>query len=315
MIRRIVRLTFRMHRFEVNSIVILGALLAVGAVVVSWAMSNLGLPAECLSALQTGELPDSCVAQYEAFQNIASLASPISLLSSLFPVIAGLLIGGPVISREIERGTTSLAWSMSPSRFRWFLHRVVPMILLLVAVSFVVGVAADHLMRALTPETDMAASFVGFRFRGVLIATQAFLIGSTAIAVGVLLGRAVPTFLLGLILGMLSIVAIGQVHRNVMAAEAVVQRESENTFYSNNDLYIDNKFELPDGRLATFEELMAFDPRAFEGEFGPMYPNVALIIRGERYREVEAREAAAEVVVGFLFLVGGAFLVTRRRPT
>lgn len=315
MIRRIVRLTYRMHRFEVNAVVILAALLVVGAIVVSWAMSNLALPPECLSVLQTGELPNSCVAQYETFQRIGSLASPIALFITLFPVIGGLLIGGPVISREIERGTTSLAWSMSPSRLRWFLHRVVPMVLLLLAVSYIVGVAGDHLMRALTPSSDMSASFIGFRFRGVLLATQAFVLGATSIAVGALVGRAVPTFLLGLILGMLSIVAISQLHQRAMLAEAVPQREGENSFYSNDDLYLDNKFELPDGRLATFEELMAFDPRAFEGEFGSQYPNVSLLIRGERYREIEAREAAAEVAVGFVFLVGAAFIVTRRRPT
>jgi hypothetical protein len=36
---------------------------------------------------------------------------------------------------------------------------------------------------------------------------------------------------------------------------------------------------------------------------------------GDRYRIVETRVAAAEVVIGLVFLVGGAFVVTRRRPT
>lgn len=314
MIRRIIRLTFRMHRFEVNSIVILGGLLLIGAIVVSWALGNLKLPKDCVPSFETGELPDSCVATFEAFQKIAALASPVSLLTSLFPIIGGLLIGGPVMAREIERGTTSLAWSMSPSRLRWYAHRVVPMAVLLVAVSFVVGVAADHLIGALTPQSDMAASFVGFRYRGLLIASQAFLLASTAIAVGALLGRAVPTFLLSLILGMLVIVAVGQVHRQAMLAEAVIQRFDENTFFTNDDLYLDSRFELPDGRLATYEELVAFDPRAFEGEFGSTYPNVGLLIPGDSYRSVEAREAAAELAIGLVFLVGGAFIVTRRRP-
>ena len=41
----------------------------------------------------------------------------------------------------------------------------------------------------------------------------------------------------------------------------------------------------------------------------------SLIIPGDRYRTVETREAAAEMVLGLVFLVGGAFVVTRRRPT
>jgi hypothetical protein len=304
-----------MHRFEVGAVVVLGALLVVGSIIAAWALANVGLGPDCQPSFETGELPERCIAEYEAFNRIADLARPISSLMVLYPIIAGLLIGGPVISREIERGTTSLAWSLSPSRLRWFLHRVVPMVVLVLALNFIVGAAAEHLTRALTPETDLAASFVGFRFRGVLMATQAFLLASTAVAVGALFGRAVPTFLLGLILGMLTIVAVGLLHREVLLAEAVIQRQDENTFYSNNDLYLDNRLELPDGRLVTYEELIRIDPAAFESEFGPQYPNVSLIIPGDRYRTVETREAAAELVIGLVFLVGGAFVVTRRRPT
>jgi len=315
-IRRVVRLTFRMHRFEVGAIVILATLLVLGSIIVSWALANVGLSPDCQRALETGDLPDSCVVAFETFTKIASLASPISLLTTLFPIIAGLLIGGPIMAREIERGTTSLAWSLSPSRLRWFLHRVVPMALLLVAVSFAVGAAADHLRHALSPEADLSASFIGFRMRGVLLATQAFLLASTAVAVGALFGRAVPTFLLSLILGMLTIVAVGLVHRQLMLPEAVIQRQvGDNYFISSADLYLDSRFELPDGRLMTAEEVLQFDPQAFEGEFGQKYPNVGLIIPGERYRVVEAREAAIELVIGLVFLASGAFVVTRRRPT
>ena len=315
MIRRIVRLTFRMHRFEVGAIVILAALLILGSIIVSWALANVGLSPECQRLAETGELPDSCVVAFETFNKIVSLASPISLLTTLFPIIAGLLIGGPIVAREIERGTTSLAWSLSPSRLRWFLHRVVPMALLLVAVSFTVGAAADHLTHALSPRADLSASFIGFRFRGVLLATQAFLLASTAVGVGALFGRAVPTFLLSLILGMLTIVSVGLLYRQILLDEAVVQRQDENTVFSSDDLYLDNRLELPDGRLVTYEELIRIDPRAFESEFGPQYPNVSLLIPGDRYRIVETREAAVELVLGLVFLVGGAFVVTRRRPT
>lgn len=315
MIRRIIRLTFRMHRFEVGAIVVLAALLVLGSIAVSWALANVGLPPDCQPSFETGELPASCVAAFEAFNKIASLASPISLLTTLFPIIAGLLIGGPIVAREIERGTTSLAWSLSPSRLRWFLHRVVPMVVLLLGVSFAVGAAADHLTHALSPQADLSASFIGFRFRGVLLATQAFLLASTAVAVGALFGRAVPTFLLSLILGMLTIVAVGLVHRQLMLPEAVIQRQDGDNYISDADLYLDSRFELPDGRLMTVEEILIFDPAAFEGEFGQKYPSVSLLIPGDRYRLVEAREAAIEVVIGLVFLAGGALVVTRRRPT
>ncbi|MBA2373967.1 MAG: hypothetical protein H0V74_07185, partial [Chloroflexi bacterium] len=164
--------------------------------------------------------------------------------------------------------------------------------------------------------SDLAKSFVGFRFRGALIATQAFVLASTAIAIGALLGRAVPTFLLALILGMLSIFGIGQLHQRILLSEAVTVVQDEfGSSFSNDDLYLDSKLQLPDGRLVSYEELLRIDPAAFQSEFGPTYPNVSLVIPGERYRAVEAREAAAEIVIGLIFLVGGALIVTRRRPT
>jgi hypothetical protein len=49
-------------------------------------------------------------------------------------------------------------------------------------------------------------------------------------------------------------------------------------------------------------------------ENGPTYPNVSMIIPGERYREIEMREALAELGIAGLMLVAGALVVMRRRP-
>lgn len=316
MIRRIVRLTFRINRFEVGAVVILGGLLVLGSIIVNWALSWLALPPECAVVFDTGELTEPCAAKFETFQKILAVATPITLLMSLFPIIGGLLVGGPVIAREIERGTTSLAWSMSPSRLLWFLHRVVPMVILLLVVSYIVGVAADHLMRPLMPQANLDQSFAGFRFRGMLLATQAFLLASTAVAIGSMLGRAVPTFLLSLILGTLSLVAVAAVHREVLLSEAAIVAQDENFIFSNNDLTLDYKFQMPDGALVSYEQMIAIDPAAFDPDTGAArYPNVLLLVPGERYRAVEAREAAAELVIGLVFLAAGAFVITRRRPT
>jgi hypothetical protein len=82
--------------------------------------------------------------------------------------------------------------------------------------------------------------------------------------------------------------------------------------YSDRNLYIDSRFQLPDGSLATWEQLVAIDPSVMEN--GPNYPNVALIIPGDRYRAVEGREALAELGIAALLLVAGAVVVLRRRP-
>ena len=40
----------------------------------------------------------------------------------VFPLVAGLLAGGPIVARELESGTARLAWSLGPSRLRWLAH-------------------------------------------------------------------------------------------------------------------------------------------------------------------------------------------------
>ena len=66
------------------------------------------------------------------------------------------------------------------------------------------------------------------------------------------------------------------------------------------------------GSLVTWQQLYDMDPSMAEN--GPIYPNVSMIIPGERYREIETREALAELGIATLMLVAGALVVLRRRP-
>lgn len=162
-------------------------------------------------------------------------------------------------------------------------------------------------------ESAIGAGFVSFHGRGVLIATSAILIGAAAVALGAILGRATPTLVLALVLGGLTLFAVAEVHRRlVLPAEAVVAPLEQSV--GDDDLYIDGKFQLPDGSLATWDELVARDPSIVESEFGPEYPFVSLIIPGERYREIEAREAGVHLGISALFLLAGGVVVLRRRP-
>jgi hypothetical protein len=74
----------------------------------------------------------------------------------------------------------------------------------------------------------------------------------------------------------------------------------------------EGRFELPDGRLVTWDELVAIDPTIMEREFN--YPYVEFGIPRERYREIEAREALVQVALSVVFLGAGAVIVGRRRP-
>lgn len=304
------RMTYRIHRFEVRAILAATLLsVAVSALVVTWIETS-GY-ADCL--ITSGEPTVACLGLEATGRWFARVASMSILLVTFFPFVAGLLLGTPIVAKEIDSGTARLAWSLSPSRARWFIVRLVPMLIAVAVAGMTIGIVADVLVGVMSPGIDLARSFVAFHGRGVLIATSAILIASVAVALGAILGRPTPTLLLALVLGGLTLFAVAEVHRKlVLPAEAVVAPIDESV--GSDDLYIDGKFQLPDGTLATWEELIARDPSIVESEFGPQYPFVSLIIPGERYREIEAREAGVHAAISAVFLLAAGVVVLRRRP-
>ena len=302
------RLTYRINRFEIVAIGVATLLsVVVSAAVVAW-LTQSGYTT-CRGD-EFGNLEPLCL-NMSAIGDWVLKIDRVSLsLVPVFPFIAGLVLGAPLVAREIDRGTARLAWSLSPSRLRWYVHRVAPVLVVLGATAMVIGVVADRLLAAVITDEDLANSFMGFHGRGVLIATGTLLIGSTAIAVGAVLGRTMQTLLLSLVLGGLLLTAVSEVDQKVFMPNETVVDASNN--YSDRNLYIDSRFQLPDGTLATWDQLVAIDPSVMEN--GPNYPNVSLIIPGERYRAVEGREALAELGIAALLLVAGAVVVLRRRP-
>jgi ABC-type transport system involved in multi-copper enzyme maturation permease subunit len=302
------RLTYRINRFEIVAIGVATLLsVVVSAAVVAW-LTQSGYTT-CRGD-EFGNLEPRCL-NMSAIGDWVLKIDRVSLsLVPIFPFIAGLVLGAPLVAREIDRGTARLAWSLSPSRLRWYVHRVAPVLVVLGATAMVIGVVADRLLAAVITDEDLANSFMGFHGRGVLIATGTLLIGSTAIAVGAVLGRTMQTLLLSLVLGGLLLTAVSEVDQKVFMPNDTVVDASNN--YSDRNLYIDSRFQLPDGSLATWEELVAIDPSVMEN--GPNYPNVSLMIPGDRYRAIEGREALAELGIAVLLLVAGAVVVLRRRP-
>lgn len=301
------RLTYRINRFEVRAILVATVLsVAVSAIVLTW-IRNSGY-ADCI---EYTEVPSVACLELQDIGGWATrIASMSSQLAGFFPFLAGLLLGAPLIARELDKGTARLAWSLGPSRRRWYVQRVMPILVVVTVTAMIIGVVAERLVALFAPDVDLANSFIGFHTRGVLLATSALLIASIAVAVGSVIGRQIPTLLLALILGGLTLVAIAEVDKRLLVSESV-RLTGENT-YGNDLVMNEGRFELPDGRLVTWDELVAIDPIIMEREFN--YPYVEFGIPRERYREIEAREALAQVVLSVAFLGAGAVVVGRRRP-
>jgi hypothetical protein len=111
--RQLAQVTMRQHRT-----VLLWAGIAVAVTAV--ALAATGIPIHQLAARDG-------LAWQDARASVDSgLLQAFALLLQLFPLLAGMFIGAPLLPREIERGTARLAWTQAASRPRWLLAQVLP---------------------------------------------------------------------------------------------------------------------------------------------------------------------------------------------
>ena len=305
-------LSFRMQRFE-TTIVIGATVLAVAVSALVIASFSAGGYAKCQVDDPTVFGSQCLTGAYPWLNRIARFSV---VLVPLFPVIAGLIAGGPIVAKELESGTARLAWSLGPSRIRWLAQRAIPILAMVLVAALAIGFTADALVHLLSPTTDLDQSFAGFRGRGLLVGVEALMVASVALAFGAILGRAVPTLILSLILvGGLGI-AIDKVEREFLTNEAVV--EGVETYqYTDANLVVDNRLQFPDGSILSWEDAFRTHPELQNGwdETAPDGPHgVVLYVPGSRYRDVERREALALLVIAAAFLVLATGAVARRRP-
>jgi len=308
------RITLRLHRFEVVAFALLTALGVIATVVVSARLDAVGYGAHCVEAMRVGAVPVDCEFKMNEFYGIVSESGIVSSLSLIVPFVGALLLGVAVVGREIERGTTRLAWALTPSRLRWFLHRFVPVLLLVAGLTFVLGIAADRLLASTEPGLDPANAFAQFGFRGVILAARVVFVLALAVLVGTAMGRALPALIVAGIIATVGITGGSEVHGRILRSEAVAIEEAQ---AQAGDLYIDQQFRLPDGRLIGWEEVERYDPPPtdpnFTGEW-PTLPTVNLAVPGSRYREVELREVGALAGGSLVLLLATAAIIQRRRP-
>ena len=302
-------LSFRIQRFETTIIVGAAVLSVAVSAVVIWAFTSSGF-ARC-QVDDPSAIGSLCMTGlYPWLSRIARLSVGIV---PILPVVAGLLAGGPIVAKELEAGTARLAWSLGPSRLRWLGQRALPILLMVALAALAIGLTSEALMHLLSPSIDLDQSFAGFRARGLLIGVEAVLVASIALAFGAILGRAIPTLVLSLILVGAIGIAVDKVERELLTNEA--QISAGDSFSWDNNLYLDGRMRMPDGQILTYQEMIALHPELGYGwDESSGISNVVLYIPGSRYHEVERREAAALLVLAVGFGALATVAVLRRRP-
>ncbi|MFI5271559.1 MAG: hypothetical protein ACHQ4H_00830 [Ktedonobacterales bacterium] len=190
-------LTWRQHRIEAAIVLGVLALIAAITVIVGIDMRNsytqLGI-GNCLGA---GLTSSTCGDALDAFrQQFGVWESAVDWLN-LVPALLGILIGAPLVARELEHGTQRLVWTQSVTRWRWLAIK-----LLLVLVGCLV--AAEVLSLLITwwrqPLDTLGGRFgsQGFDFEGIALLGYVLFALALAIAAGALLRRAIPAMVITL---------------------------------------------------------------------------------------------------------------------
>jgi len=320
------RLTLRLQRFELVAFGFALGGLIVALLLGSVYLTSLQPGAEC--RIVNEAFPATCQVALDRFNDAQGWLSGLLLAPLLIVTFAlGLFLGAPIIARELERGTVRLAWSLAPSRWRWYASRLLPILAVVVLLTFLTGAAMDQFFSAGRPGADLSRSFEGYGVRGGLLASRAIVMFAIAVVVGAIMGRALPTILVATLVAAIALTGVINAYDGILRSEAVAipvdptGSGSADVGAQPGDRYVDQKFVLPDGTLVGYDYFDSFNQGGQGGqgdlfdEFGnPRYPMVDIVIPGERYQFVAAREAAVLLGGSLVALLLAGFVVARRRP-
>lgn len=126
----------------------------------------------------------------EAFTRSYNFAIPVfeeGLVLVL--VVVAVLVGAPVVAREIEQRTQLVAWTQSVSRGRWFATKTAVLGTGLAAAGLVAGIANDRVQIPLTRGGLTSSRWPWFFSIDVTPAAETLLAFALAVAIGAYLRR------------------------------------------------------------------------------------------------------------------------------
>ena len=319
------RLSFALQRWELLFMVGGSALLIAGMLWIAWQVhAVVAIDPGCFGSDGGGNV---CQRLVEQFNGLYDLGTKLLDVGFGVPFGMGLVLGVPLVAREVDHGTAGMAWTLSPSRVRWLVPRIAFVALVVIGLLGLIAIASDVVAQAIQPGSKLAADFTWYGRRGGLIVMRGLVALAIGVSVGAIFGRQLPALLVAIFvsIAIFTVISLGM--------DRWLETDAMATPYGvdlGGGKQLGDRIELPNGRVTSFTDL---DPNgqtniAIEAD-GMVYTSmdengrvsgdpvgrmVSLVVPGDLYPTIVLRESS--VLGGLALLAGGlAFLVvSRRRP-
>jgi len=310
--RTTIRLTLRQHRFVLVVFLVLAAVACAAALVgpagMRWLERAFAEPCSVLEVYSTDCLRLAIV--FSVFQALTSFGGGAPIFIG---VAGGVLLGVPLVSDELERGTAYMPWTMAPSRSGWLLRRIAIVGSVLLVVGLAMAVATDTVFQATSPLTPIGASLNAIDSRGWLVPARMLVAFMAGVAAGAFVGRSLPSLITGGALALALILSVqAYTQASLYAEPPVLLGEYSNGEFSDGDFQVDSRQRDPDGRIWTYQEL--YDTYGDAQPDTSAWTQLSYGVPGTRSPEFVGRAVAIHGVELVLLLVGSVVIVERRRP-
>jgi hypothetical protein len=314
-------ISFRLHRWEVLAS-------AVGTTLLTAAMLWFAWQLRTLAGTEPG-CPDpqayspGCELFASQFYDLSIWATGLIYLSWGAPFGMGLVLGVPLVSREVEHRTAGMAWTLSRSRAWWLAWRVAFLALVLVGLLLVVAIVSQVLATALLPNLRLDRDFTWYGRRDGLIVVRGLVALGIGVLLGALVGRVLPALLLAALASVLVFTAISLGLDRWMEADAIVQPYGRDRAGGRS---LGQRIELPSGELVTYGDFpYRGDTWDVEGEIYGAEADIGhadrvigrdreLLVPGRLYPRIVLRESAVVGGTAVLLALAATAVVGRRRP-
>ena len=314
-------LALRAHRFETLAVGLFAVASLGGAAGVVVRLMAWAIPASCFRGTGPSLVCGPLTREMDAYLSFAGAWGYVALAGiALLPIVSGLFLGIAMAGKEIDRGTTVFAWSLTPSRRRWLLGRVVPVALAVVAAGLLAGFFADRLEALRNPGFAPEATFGHLGLRGPVVAGEALAVFGLALAAGAVLGRILPALLVAGALSLGAIVAVNVATDAWLQTETIAVLGVDDVAAVHPDWrVVDYRVLAPDGAILTWNEAYERygEPDTIDGSVGPegvVLRTVLFVNPAEIYPLVVARMTLLFGALGLAAIVVAFAVVDRRRP-